>query len=110
MAMAESTLARDLREPEDSGMSASPAASVERIRVDIGPVPRRIRFAQPVTVTALEQEHKVVLSSSTSPMMRGEDLMVWEPALQIAPRARGGGPQGDQWGPAKRPPRIRPSR
>jgi len=55
---------------------------------------------QPVHGTlfsALEQEHNVVLSSSTSPMMRGEDLMVWEPALQIAPRARGGGPQGDQY-------------
>src|SRR4051812_32542584 len=59
--------------------------------------------------SASEQEHNVVLSASTSPMMRGEDLMVWEPALQIAPRARGGGPQGDQWGPAKRPPGIRSS-
>src|SRR4051812_38140340 len=29
--------------------------------------------------SALEQEHNVVLSASTSPMMRGEDLMVWEP-------------------------------
>src|SRR4051794_17100518 len=29
--------------------------------------------------SAPEQEHNVVLSASTSPMMRGEDLMVWEP-------------------------------
>src|SRR3954451_6573245 len=29
--------------------------------------------------SASEREHNVVLSSSTSPMMRGEDLMVWEP-------------------------------
>jgi hypothetical protein len=26
-----------------------------------------------------QREDKVVLSASTSPMMRGEDLMVWEP-------------------------------
>ena len=38
--------------------------------------------SQPVHGTlfsASEREHNVVLSASTSPMMRGEDLMVWEP-------------------------------
>ena len=43
--------------------------------------------SQPVHGTlfsASEREHNVVLSASTSPMMRGEDLMVWEPEQEWA--------------------------